>query len=117
MQRKCRYEPLFAQPLVLVLCQVQTTAYTRFEEFAERLHLAVETVLAESEQDRLGVIHRVGLRYIDVVRRSADKGFRFYVKQGLHGVPDEVFQPGRHLLHIESHPDRHGPVRRRDLRP
>ena len=84
---------------------LQTTAYTRFEEFAERLKLAVDTVLAESEQDRLGVIHRVGLRYVDVVRPSAGKGFRFYLRQGLHGVPDEVFQPGRHLLHIESRGD------------
>lgn len=175
MRRKCRYEPLSAQPLVLVLCHVrfspvrqmeryipaiqevfrrngfpieragmvqqvtfdtrssapvqvveqqcweyrnrdetwsilimqdsvilQTTAYTRFEEFAERLQLAVGTVLAESEQDRLGVVHRVGLRYIDVVRPSADKDFRFYLRQGLHGIPDEVFQPGRHRLHTES---------------
>ena len=151
MQRKCRCEPLSAQPLLLVLCQVrfspvrqmeryipaiqdefrrtgfpieqagkvqqvtfgpgdsapvelieqhrweyrnreetwsilvtqdsvilQTTAYIRFEEFAERLKFAVDTVLAESEQDRLGVIHRGGLRYIDVVRPSAAKGLRFY---------------------------------------
>ena len=175
MQRKCRYKPLRAQPLVLVLCQVrfspvrqmeryipaiqeafrrrgfpieragkvhqvtfgpgdsapvqlterqrwdyrnkdetwsillmqdtvilQTTAYTRFEEFAGRLQLAVQTVLAESEHDELGVVHRVGLRYIDVVRPSGGKDFRFYLRPGLHGVPDEVFQPGRHLLHTES---------------
>ena len=175
MQRKCRYEPLSAQPLVLVLGQVrfspvrqmeryisaiqdtfrrtgfpieqagkvhqvtfgpgssapvqmverqrweyrnreetwsvlvtedsvilQTTAYTRFEEFAERLRLAVSTVLAESEHDGFGVVQRVGLRYIDVVRPSVGNGFRFYLRPGLHGVPDEVFQPGRHLLHVES---------------
>ena len=175
MQRNCRYQPLAAQPLVLVLCQVrfspvrqmdqyipaiqeafrrrgfpieragkvhqvtftpsattpvqlteqqrwdyrnkdetwsilltrdtvilQTTAYTRFEDFAKRLQLAVHTVLAESEHDRLGVVHRVGLRYIDVVRASGGKAFRFYLRPGLHGVPDEVFQPGQHLLHTES---------------
>ncbi len=175
MQRKCRYEPLTAQPLVLVLCQVrfspvrqmeryipaiqekfrrkgfpieragkvqqvtfgpgdgapvqvveqqrwdyrnreqtwsflvmqgsmtlQTTAYTRFEDFAARLQLAVRTVLTESEQHRLGLVHRVGLRYIDVVRPSAGKGFRFYLRPGLHGVPEEVFSPGGHLLHMES---------------
>ena len=175
MQRKCRYEPLSAQPLVLVLCQVrfspvrqmeryvpaiqdafrrtglpieragkvhqvtfgpgssapvqmveqqrweyrnreetwsvmvtqdnvilQTTAYTRFEEFAERLRSAVDTVLTESEHDGLGVVQRVGLRYIDVVCPSVGNGFRFYLRPGLHGVPDEVFQPGRHLLHVES---------------
>ena len=137
MQRKCRYEPLSAQPLVLVLCQVrfsavrrmeryipaiqdafrrtgfpieragkvhqvtftpsgtapvemverqrweyrdreetwsvlvtedtvilQTTAYTRFEDFAEQLRFAVNTVLTESEHDGFGVIHRVGFRHI-----------------------------------------------------
>ncbi len=81
---------------------LQTTAYTRFEEFSERLRLAVDTVLAESEHDGFGVIHRVGLRHIDVVRPGVGKGFRFYLRRGLHGVPDEVFQPGRHLLHVES---------------
>ena len=113
MQRKGRYEPLFAQPLVLVLCQVQTTAYTRFEEFAERLHLAVETVLAESEQDRLGD-PQGRLRYIDVVRRSADKGFRFYVKQGLHGYRTRVpasTPPAHRVTLIDMD------QRRRDLRP
>ena len=48
------------------------------------------------------MIHRVGLRYVDVVRPRAGKGFRFYLRPGLHGVSDEVFQPGGHLLHIES---------------
>ena len=154
MQRRCRYEPLSAQPLVLVLCQVrfspvrqmeqyipaiqdvfrrngfpieragkvqqvtfgpgdgapvqvveqqrweyrnreetwsiivmqdsviqQTTAYTRFEAFAEQLKLCVHTVLAESEQDRFGVVQRVGLRYVDVVRPRSGKGYRFS-----HGV-------------------------------
>ena len=175
MQRKCRHDPLSAQPLVLALCQVrlspvpqveryipaihelfrrqgfpieragkvhqvtfspsgsapvqmteqqrweyrnrdetwsillmqdtvilQTTAYIGFEDFVERLRMAVHTVLAESEHDRLGVVHRVGLRYIDVVRASGGKDFRFYLRPGLHGVPDEVFQPGQHLLHTES---------------
>ena len=81
---------------------LQTTAYTRFEEFAERLQLAVGTVLTESEQAQFGMVHRVGLRYIDMVRPSAGKDFRFCLRPGLHGVPDEVFQPGRHLLHVES---------------
>ncbi len=175
MQRKCRYVPLSAQPLVLVLCQVrlspvpqmeryipaiqeefrrrgfpieragkvhqvtfrpsggppvqvmeqqrweyrnrdetwsillmqdtvilQTTDYKRFEHFVERLKMAVHTVLAVSEHDQLGVVHRVGLRYIDVVRPSGGRDFRFYLRPGLHGVPDEVFQSGQHLLHTES---------------
>ena len=78
------------------------TADTRFEDFVERLQLAVHTVLAESEHDRLGVVHGVGLRYIDVARASGGKDFRFYLRPGLHGVRDEVFQLGQHLLHTES---------------
>ena len=35
-------------------------------------------------------------------RPRAGKDFRFYLRPGLHGVPDEVFQPGQHLLHIQS---------------
>ena len=66
------------------------------------MQLAVHTVLAESELDRLGAVHRVGLRYIDVVRASGGKDFRFYLWPGLHGVGDEVFQSGQHLLHTES---------------
>lgn len=175
MKRKCRYEPLAAQPLVLVLCQVrfspvrkmdqyipaiqdvfrrngfpieraakvhqvtfgasgsvpvqvseqqrwdyrnrtetwsilvmedsvvlQTTNYDRFEGFAEKLRLAVQTVLTESEHDQLGVIERVGLRYIDAVRPTGDRDFRYYIREGFHGVSDEVFQPGQHVRHIQS---------------
>ena len=69
---------------------------------AERLRMAAGTVLAESEHDRLGVVHRVGLRYVDAVRPSGGKDFRHYLRPGLHGVPDDIFQPGRHLLHTES---------------
>ena len=58
--------------------------------------------LTGSEHDGFGVIHRVGLRHVDLVRPGAGKGFRSYLRRGLHGVPDEVFQPGRHLLHVES---------------
>lgn len=81
---------------------LQTTDYKRFEHFVERLKMAVDAVLAVSEHDQLGVVHRVGPRYIDVVRPSGGKDFRFYLRPGLHGVPDEVFQSGQHLLHTES---------------
>lgn len=175
MKRKCRYEPLSAQPLVLVLCQVryspvrvierhvpaiqeqfrrqgfpieragkvqqvtfaaggdvpvqvdeqqrweyrtkeettsilvmqdsvilQTTDYTRFEEFAERLRFALDTVLTATDHGSLGVVHRVGLRYIDVVRPRPTADHRFYLRPGLHGVADDVFQRETHRLHVES---------------
>ena len=81
---------------------LQTTAYERFEGFAERLQRAVSTVLATTEHDRLGVVHRVGLRYVDIVQPRKGEDFRAYLRPGFHGAADEVFQPGTHRLHVES---------------
>ena len=81
---------------------LQTTAYERFEGFAEKLLQAVHTVLATTEHDQLGVIHRVGLRYVDAVRPRAGEDFRYYLRRGFHGVADTLFQEGTHRLHVES---------------
>lgn len=81
---------------------LQTTAYSRFEEFAERLDLAVRTVLTKTEQDKLGVIERIGLRYIDLIVPRKGESHRLYLRPGLHGIDDSVFQQGSHRLHVES---------------
>lgn len=81
---------------------LQTTAYERFEDFAERLRYAVRTVLATTAHERLGVVQRVGLRYIDVVQPREGEDFRTYLRPGLHGTADEVFRDGTHRLHVES---------------
>jgi len=81
---------------------LQTTAYTKFEVFADQLRLAMDTVLSKTEQDNFGLIQRVGMRYIDLVQPRADEGYRFYLRPGFHGVADEVFKPGTHRLHVES---------------
>lgn len=81
---------------------LQTTAYAKFENFAERLQNAVRTVLATTEHDRLGVIQRLGLRYINVIQPRDDQDFRAYLRPGFHGASDEVFQTGTHRLHVES---------------
>ena len=81
---------------------LQTTAYERFERFANKLQHAVRTVLVKTENDKLGIAQRVGLRYVDVVQPRDDEDFRFYLRPGFHGVADEVFQTGTHRLHVES---------------
>ena len=81
---------------------LQTTAYERFEGFAEQLRHAVDTVFAKTEHDRLGVVHRVGLRYIDAVRPRKGEDFRFYLRDGFRGIADNVFQTGTQRLHVES---------------
>ena len=81
---------------------LQTTAYEKFEGFADRLQHAVRTVLATTEHDQLGVVQRVGLRYIDVVQPRKGEDFRAYLRPGFHGAADEVFQAGTHRLQVES---------------
>lgn len=80
---------------------VQTTAYDRFENFGTKLELAVRTVLETTEHDELGVIERVGLRYVDVIRPRPSADFRSYLRPGFHGVSDEVFQGGAQL-HMQA---------------
>ena len=81
---------------------LQTTAYERFEGFAEYFKHAIRTVLATTEHERLGVVQRVGLRYIDVVQPRDGEDFRAYLRHGFHGAADEVFRAGTHRLHVES---------------
>jgi uncharacterized protein (TIGR04255 family) len=80
----------------------QTTSYARFEEFAEQLRFALATVLAKAEHDKFGVIHRIGLRYIDLIRPDAGKDYRFFLKPGFHGVAEAVFEAGTHRVHVQS---------------
>lgn len=81
---------------------LQTTAYDKFEGFVESFRHAVRTVLATTEHDRLGIVQRVGLRYVDVVQPREGEDFRTYLRPGLHGTADAVFQPGTHRMHMES---------------
>jgi uncharacterized protein (TIGR04255 family) len=81
---------------------LQTSAYRRFEDFVELLGRSVSTVLAKTEHDRLGVVQRVGLRYIDLIQPREGEDYRFYLRPGLHGVADDVFLTGSHRVHVES---------------
>ncbi len=81
---------------------LQSTAYDRFEIFAEQLQHAVSTVLSVTDHDRLGVIQRIGLRYIDVIRPRQDEDFRAYLRAGLHGLEDTVYVAGTHHLLLHS---------------
>lgn len=81
---------------------LQTTAYERFEGFAEKLEAAVATVLQQTEQDKLGLIQRVGLRYIDLVQPRAGESYRDYLRPGFHGASDTPFAAGSHRLYVES---------------
>lgn len=81
---------------------LQTTAYERFEGFAEKLEAAVKTVFDETEQDKLGLVQRVGLRYIDIIQPRDGESYRDYLRPGFHGAADAPFQKGSHRLYVES---------------
>ncbi len=81
---------------------LQTTAYQRFEGFADHLARAVRTVLSKTEQDKFGVVERIGLRYVDLVQPRRGEEYRSYLRPGFHGVTDDAFRPGTHRLHVES---------------
>lgn len=81
---------------------LQTTAYEKFEGFAEVLEKAVRTVLEKTEQNQFGVVQRVGLRYIDLVQPDEGEDYRVYLRPGFHGVADEVFRAKSNRLHLES---------------
>lgn len=79
-----------------------TTSYTRFEEFADQLRFVLDTVLTKTESNTLGVIQRIGLRYVDLVRPDSGRDYRFFLKPGFHGLADEVFEKGTHRLYVQS---------------
>lgn len=81
---------------------LQTRAYERFETFAEQLEQVVAIVLSKTEQSEFGVLQRVGLRYVNRVVPDEGRDFRYYIREGLHGLSGEAFQPRSHRLQLQS---------------
>lgn len=78
-----------------------TTAYDRFEGFANRLKRCLEIVDQVAEIHH-GSINRIGLRYVDVINPAPDETFRSYLQESLHGPKSLVFTDSNHWLHLES---------------
>jgi len=70
---------------------VQTTAYAVFEDFLERVILALDTVAAEVKEL---FVQRIGLRYVDLVRPPKELPWTDYVRPGLQGIQSNVFTEG-----------------------
>ena len=81
---------------------LQTTSYTKFEVFAEQLRFVLDTVLTKTEHNTLGLVQRIGLRYVDLIRPEAGQDYRSFLKPGLHGVADQTFEKGTHRLYVQS---------------
>jgi len=50
----------------------QTTSYTRFEDFIRNFVYILTYILQITEHDKFGVIVRLGLRYVDQIRKQND---------------------------------------------
>ena len=77
---------------------LQTTAYTDFNSFLERLLIAMKTV-----NEVVGdlVVERVGLRYIDLIRPSGDESWKDYVQPGFHGLENQIVRPDASVLFVQ----------------
>ena len=80
---------------------LQTTAYSKFEEFAGQLKLAASTILSKTEHEEFGRLHRIGLRYIDLIQPRDGEDFRYYLRPGFHGLSDNVFKKGTGRIRVE----------------
>jgi len=78
-----------------------TTAYDRFTGFRARLEEILRTA-DEIAEIRHGQVHRVGLRYIDIIDPRPGETFRDYLQTGLHGPTTSVIKGTDQLLHLES---------------
>jgi uncharacterized protein (TIGR04255 family) len=78
-----------------------TTAYDRFEGFADRLKRSLEIVdqIAGINQ---GLVNRIGLRYVDVINPKAGETYRDYLQPSLHGPTSPMFTDLNNWLHLES---------------
>jgi len=72
----------------------QTTKYTVFENFVQKLAEVMETLASVVKQL---AIQRIGLRYIDLIRPRANETWRNYVRPELHGLSNAVLKPDTQL--------------------
>jgi uncharacterized protein (TIGR04255 family) len=77
-----------------------TTAYDRYEGFCERFKMLLEEVDRVAEL-RLGQIHRVGIRYVDVINPREGETFRDYLQVPLHGLQSDVILGNSQV--VQSH--------------
>ncbi len=80
---------------------VVTTAYDRFADFLAHLEEALQ-IVDEIAEIHHGQVHRVGLRYVDVIDPEPGETFRDYLQGSLHGPRSSVFTGPDQLMHLES---------------
>ena len=78
---------------------LQTTAYSNFDEFSDRLSLGMGA-LADASGDL--VVERIGLRYIDAIVPGKGESWKDYVKSGYHGQENDIIQSERSVIFVQT---------------
>lgn len=63
-----------------------TTAYEGFEKFMSQLEFGLQIL---DEEAKIGLVERIGLRYVDLLEADDEKEISRFVKNGLNGFPVE----------------------------
>ena len=74
---------------------LETSNYDTFDRFLEKLQLATEVI---DSAVNLGLVERLGLRYIDLIHPKDNETFSDYLNPGLLGLPEE-----RHGIRRTTH--------------
>lgn len=78
-----------------------TSAYDRYHGFHEQLLMILQEVDAVAEL-HLSQIHRLGIRYIDVINPQEGETFRDYLKEPLHGLQTDVFLDNAQVIQSQT---------------
>jgi len=78
---------------------LETSRYTVFKDFAKRLQIVLEIL---EEEARLSLVHRLGLRFVDLILPNDGEELQEYLKPQLHGLKADDLGVDRLLNHFES---------------
>ena len=72
---------------------LQTVQYDSFEPFVERYLAILDKVMKKTDHSSFGVIERLGLRYVDQIRKqSEDDDVASYLRPQLRGMDSAFFK-------------------------
>ena len=91
---------------------IQTTAYSSFDDFLNRLSIGMATV--DAVVGNL-VVERVGLRYIDAISPQPNESWKEYLQSGYHGQVNDIIRSDNSVLFMQTVADT-GPKQRMIVR-
>lgn len=76
-----------------------TTAYEGFENFMSQLEFGLHIL---DQEAKIGLVERIGLRYVDLLEADDENEISKYVKNGLNGFPVECMDGDSTMIFTKS---------------